>query len=244
MKVETGVQTYTYRKFPIEKCIEMAAGLGLDAIELWPGQLPVDSPAEKIDEIKGLVAGAGMRVCGTGVVGFDADRAKTEQTLEYAKTFGVDYVSCSFDPADGATVEHLVAEAGKRELLLAIHNHGPSDRMGEPEAVRDAAKDFPELLGACVDTGHFLRSGRSPEEAVEIIGNRVHAVHLKDFLDEEHEVEPGTGKLDFAKFFAVLKQASPGFNSAFVLEYEADADDPTPSMKSAVASLKEALAGW
>ena len=241
MKVETGVQTYTYRKFPIEKCVEMASGLGLDAIELWPNHLPVDSPPEKIAELRGLVAERGMRVCGTGVVGFDADRAKTERTLDYAKAFGVDYVSCSFDPADGATVEHLVGEAEKRGLLLAIHNHGPKDRMGEPEAVRDAAKDRPTLLGACIDTGHFLRSGRTPEEAVEIIGKRVHAVHLKDFLDEEREVEPGTGKLDFARFLAALEEHAD-FRSAFVLEYEADPEDPTPSMKSAVARLKEALA--
>lgn len=240
MKAETGVQTYTYRKFSIEECVEKAAELGLDAIELWPKHLPVDSPPETFAALRRLLEEKSVRVAGVGVCGIDAERGKTEATLEYAKLFGADYVSVSFDPADKATVEHLVAEAEKRGLLLGIHNHGPKDRFGRPEAVLDAVKDFPETLGACVDTGHHLRAGCTPEEAVKVLGKRVHAVHLKDFVDEETEVEPGTGKLDIPSFLAALKEHAD-FRSAFVLEYEADAEDPRPSMKSAVARLKEAL---
>ena len=71
----------------------------------------------------------------------------------------------------------------------------------------------------------------------------MHAVHLKDFLDAEREVEPGTGGLSFEKFLKALKEHTE-FHSAFTLEYESDPADPTPSMKSAVDNLRKALENW
>jgi sugar phosphate isomerase/epimerase len=243
MAAETGVQTYTFRKFSVEECVEKAAELGLEAIELWPGHLPEDSPRERLEEVKGLIDAKGLRVCGAGQFKIGPDRAKTEAALDYAELFGADYLTITLDPADKQTMEHLVSAAEERGILLGVHNHGPKDRFSEPETVRDAVKDYPDILGACVDTGHYLRSGRSPEEAVEILGVRVHGVHLKDFLDEKTEVEPGKGKLSFPSFLEALKRHAR-FGSAFTLEYEANPEDPMPSMKSAVANLKEALKAW
>jgi sugar phosphate isomerase/epimerase len=240
MKKEMGVQTFTFRSFTIEQAIDASAELGLAAIELWPKHLPVESPPERLREVGSLLEGKGLRVAGVGVVGVTADRAKTISTLDYASALGADYLSISFDPADRETTSHLVAEAEKRGLLLAVHNHGPKDRFSEPEAVLRAVEGFPASLGACVDTGHYLRSGQAPDDCVRVLGGRVHAVHLKDFIDEETEVEPGTGRLSFPEFLAALAEHTD-FRSAFVLEYEADPEDPLPSMRSAVERLAGAL---
>ena len=244
MAAETGIQSYSFRKFSIEEAIGMAAELGLNAIEIWPGHLAADSPPERLEEIKRLLSDRNLRVCGAGQFRIDADRAKTEAALDYAKAFGADYLTITLDPADRATVEHLVKAAEDRGVLLGIHNHGPKHRFSEPETILEAAKGFPNVLGACVDTGHYLRSERDPEEAVRILGERVHGVHIKDFLyDVEREVEPGTGRLSIPSFVKALKEHTK-FRSAFTLEYEANPDNPMPPMKSAVARLKEAVAEW
>ena len=36
------------------------------------------------------------------------------------------------------------------------------------------------LIGACVDTGHYIRSDEDPVEAIERFGKRTFGVHLKD----------------------------------------------------------------
>jgi len=65
-------------------------------------------------------------------------------------------------------------------------------------------------------------------------------VHLKDFIDAETEVVPGTGKLSYAAALSALERHTD-FHTALVIEYEADPDDPTPGMRQTVAVLNQAL---
>ena len=93
--------------------------------------------------------------------------------------------------------------------------------------------------GPCPDTRcrwrggrHFLRADQDPEAAIERLGRRGHAVHLKDFVDQDTEVMPGKGRLDMVAALGALRRS--GFSTAYVLEYEADENDPTPAVQQAV----------
>jgi len=109
--------------------------------------------------------------------------------------------------------------------------------------VFESVRTYPvDVIGACVDTGHYLRSGRTPVEALRILGERVHGIHLKDFVDATTEVEPGTGRLSFPTFLDALKRYTH-FHSALVFEYEAAPQDPTPPLASAITRLQEHLHG-
>ena len=176
------------------------------------------------------------------MVNITSDRKLTESVLDYAKVMNLDYLSVyPEDPQNRETLDHLVEGAQKRDLLLGIHNHGPLDKFYKyPEDLFATVKDYPALFGACMDTGHFLRVGRSPQDAVAILGKRIHALHLKDYIDAETEVEPGTGGLRFAELFSALKKHS-AFKSAFVIEYEANPEDPIPSLEKAVVKVRQAL---
>ena len=43
-------------------------------------------------------------------------------------------------------------------IYIAIHNHGPGARYDKIADVANAIKGHHERIGACVDTGHYLRS--------------------------------------------------------------------------------------
>jgi inosose dehydratase len=234
---QIGVQSYTYRKFPVRRAIEEAARCGCRALELWPGHLPADASEAEAEAVRASAREHGIRICGYGVVGLSPQT--TGPHLRLARRLGCDYVSIDVRPEDRAAQAAACALAAELGLRLGIHNHGPGHHYSSVDSVRAVLDAQPAVLGACVDTGHFLRSGEDPVQAIVSLGRRVHAVHLKDFTDARTEVLPGTGRLDLAAAVRALRAA--GFSTAYVLEYEADADDPTPSVTVAVQAVQAAL---
>ncbi len=239
--MEIGVQSFTYRQFDIPGIIEEISDTDMTALEIFPGHLSPDNSDEEIDDARQRLEDAGIRICGYGVYSFSSEEPHdVAPNLDFARQLGCDYVSIDVDPGDDGIKELLVEEAQKRDLLLGVHNHGPTHHYDTAQSVLDSVKDFDTVLGACVDTGHFLRADENPEHAVDVLGKRVHAVHLKDFVDAETEVIPGTGKLNYGDMFDHL-EAKTNFSSAFIIEYEADPEDPTPGMRQTLGVFKQSL---
>ena len=240
-QVEIGVQTYTYRKFDIPGIIKELKGTGITALEVFGAHLNCDMPADKIKEATKMLSDAGIRIAGVGVYGFASDKPEAmRKQLEFAAGLRCDYVSMDVGVADVKGKEMLVDLSKKLKLLLGIHNHGPGHHYDTAEKIAASCEGYDVVLGACVDTGHFLRVGQNAEHVIKVLGKRVNAVHLKDFIDANTEVVPGTGKLDYAKALAALKKYTT-FHTAFVIEYEANADAPTPGMRETVSVFKKAL---
>jgi sugar phosphate isomerase/epimerase len=238
MQRPIGVQSFTYRRFDNEAVARAIAETGVEAIELCGVHVePGDEPAD-IERVRSIYADHDIAICGYGVhdVGPDTD---VDRLCAFAREdLGAAYVSIHVDPNAGETLDALVDAAADHDLLLAIHNHGPEhvhDTVADVEAVYDGQ---PTRLGACVDTGHFLRSGISPADSIPRIGERVHAVHLKDFAGEM-EVIPGDGQLDIAETLALL-DAQTTFEQPLVIEYEADPGDPTPAVEEIVRRVRAA----
>ncbi len=234
---EIGVQSYTFRKLKLEAALDAAKDSGNRSIELWPGHLPAETPADQVEAVRALCEKRGLRVCGYGVV--NLSRADASSHFRCAKALGADYVSVDFRPDDRQAQEAAAALASKMGLRLALHNHGPGHAYATPEQVTAVLEGLPAVMGACVDTGHFLRADADPVAAIRMLGSRVHAIHLKDFLDAHQEVLPGSGRLDLKQTIAALREV--GFTSDYVLEYEADADNPVPAVREAVAAVQAAL---
>lgn len=234
---EVGVQSYTYRRFDVRRAIDETRAAGGQALELWPGHLPPDTPDAETQAVLDHARQRGVRICGYGVVSLSP--TATEPHLRFARRLGCDYVSVDVRPDDRETQTASVALAERLGLRLGIHNHGPGHHYDTAESVARVLEGQPEALGACVDTGHFLRANVDPLHAICVLGRRVHAVHLKDFADEQTEVMPGQGRLDLAATLAALQRS--GFSTAYVLEYEADEHDPTPAVRQAVAAVSTEL---
>ena len=87
--------------------------------------------------------------------------------------------------ADWATFgkgANRVAEAVRRETGLRTVFHPHCAGFGETPAEVDAllARTDPNLLGLCLDMGHYAFGGGDPLKALQRLGSRVWHVHFKD----------------------------------------------------------------
>ncbi|MBS3764084.1 MAG: sugar phosphate isomerase/epimerase family protein [Candidatus Brocadiia bacterium] len=238
---EIGVQSFTYRQFDIPGIIKELKDTDITALELWGKHLNPDMDPDEIEKAKKQLSDAGMRVCGIGVCSFSSEGpGEIRKTLEFGADLGCDYVSIDVPADDNDAKEELVERAKEFSLLLGIHNHGPGHHYDTAQSVLESCEGYDSVLGACVDFGHYLRVDETPEQVIETLKDRVNAVHLKDFIDADTEVVPGTGKLDYGATLDALEEKT-GFDTAFVIEFEADPDNPTAGMQQTVGVFKQAL---
>jgi sugar phosphate isomerase/epimerase len=239
---EIGVQSFTYREFNVPEICSELSDTGVSAIELCDVHVEPDAGTDEIESVRDRLADSGLDVCGYGVVDFDDDDEEhIRSAFELVDRLGGDYCSLEFPPDDEGIRDRLLSVAGEFDLDLAIHNHGPDatySTVEEVASVLDAADD--PRLGACVDTGHFFRSGEEPADVIPRLGDRVLALHLKDFVDEENEAIPGTGQLDLSELLNLL-ETETSFDQPLVIEYEADAENPTPAVEQTVTAVRDAM---
>lgn len=237
-----GVQSYTYREFSAVEAVREAASVGLKAIEMWPKHVNYQSGAEEIGAFRKALEDRGIWMCGYGVCGLEQLGDEMEPTFAFAKEMGAYYVSINCGRDNHEIAEQAIAIAKQYGLKLGIHNHGPGASFETAEQVLAFCEGKDALLGACVDTGHFMRSDQMPDHVIKVLGRRINSMHLKDFVSAEEEVIPGTGRLDFAQALALLKSEA-GYEGAYVIEYEADPKDPSPAIKQTLDVLMKAAEG-
>jgi sugar phosphate isomerase/epimerase len=244
-----GIQSFTLRKLPLEPMLDAVEKLGLERVELIPetklwfyefgSHFPVTEDATEIASVRGALARRGIRASASGVHGV-ADEAEAKRLFAFAKAAGIPLLTIMPDDEALDALDRLCAE--HPEVKLGIHNHGPYFRYDKIADVEASLKDRHPSFGACVDAGHFIRSGEDPAEAVRRLGARVHGVHLKDFRSEGLFADScvlGQGKLDLDAFFRALRAIGFGPERALSLEYEANPDDPIADVEACLRAASE-----
>lgn len=66
------------------------------------------------------------------------------------------------------------------ELTAVFHHHGGTFIETPQEIARLCEITDPDLLGLCLDTGHYFFGGGDPLDAVRLYGTRIRHLHLKD----------------------------------------------------------------
>jgi sugar phosphate isomerase/epimerase len=96
-------------------------------------------------------------------------------------------------------------------------------------------KDRDQRIGACADTGHWVRSGIKPVEALRLLKGRVLSSHLKDLHEASgkgHDVPWGTGVADIK---AVLDEfRAQGFEGPISAEYEHNWENNVGEVKQSI----------
>jgi len=189
---------------------------------------------ERIREVKSLLAQHNVGMRAHGVNQFGADASANRKVFELAKALGVRNLSAA--PSKDA-FESLERLAGEFDIRIAIHNHGPSSGYPTTQALADALASRHPHIGVCLDTGHSLRSGEDPVEAVHILRGRIYGVHLKDVAEMQEKTESvvlGAGHLDVEEVFRALKKAKVPADAAMSLEFEGEPKNPIPSIQKSL----------
>ena len=232
-----GAQSYSFRRFSVPEAIARLKALGLRQMEFYSGHFPPAAGDPKTREAKELIAREKIDVPAFGVVGFDADEQKSRAIFEFARDFGIR--SLSADPA-AESLDHLDRLTEEFGVLIAIHNHGPGHRYATLDDLRGALEGRSRRIGVCLDTGHALRSAQKPEDMARALGERVHSVHLKDWVVGGDEQVLGEGDLDLEAVASALRDI--GFSGPLSLEYELQPGDPVAGMRRGLTNWRRALA--
>lgn len=232
-----GAQSFSFRKFDLAGSIQCLKDVGLDVMEFCSVHFPPDATHEGFAEVKALLAREQVKVPCYGVEGFGGDAAANRKKFEFAQALGVEVLTADVELEAFDNVEALCEEFG---VKIALHNHGPGARYDKVADVLKATAGRSPLIGACVDTGHYLRSSENPHEVIEALGDRVISLHLKDWIIGGEEQILGKGDMDLVATAKALKAIR--FNGPAVMEYEESADNPVPDMKEGWANWQAAWA--
>ncbi|MFC1554993.1 family 16 glycoside hydrolase [candidate division KSB1 bacterium] len=243
-----GTQAYTFNRFTFFEAIDKTASLGLDWIEAYPGQrlnsenrrvsFDHNIAAELRENVKAKLKDAGIRIINYGVVGLPNDEAECRKVFDFAKDMGIETI-VSEPPAEAfEMIDKLCQEY---RIKVAIHNHPSPSPYWDPEKVLEVTKGRSSWIGSCADTGHWMRSGVDPLEAIKKLEGRIVSVHLKDLNEfgsgDAHDVVWGTGKADLKAILAELDRQK--FKGVFSIEYEYSWENNLPEIRPSVAYFNE-----
>jgi sugar phosphate isomerase/epimerase len=241
-QLKLGVASYSLRKFPFEKALEMAKACDTRYINFKDVHIPRTDSADAIKAARAKVEAAGFTIMGGGTIDMKKpDEAAIRKDFEYAKTAGMPLIVAAPSLESLDIVEKLAKEF---QIKIAIHNHGPEDKIfPSPYDVHKAIKNRDKQMGLCVDIGHTWRAGVDPTKAVLELRDRVYDLHVKDLADlknRDSQVIVGKGAIDFPGLFRALIKIN--FNGHVGLEYEINENDPLPGMLQSFAYMRGVLA--
>jgi sugar phosphate isomerase/epimerase len=238
--LKLGMASYTYRNFPLDKAIAMTKQAGFKYINLKDVHLPMKSTTEERQAVRQKVEAAGLKLMGGGVI-YMKSEPEAQQAFEYARDAGMPCIVCSPDPK---LLDSVEKKAREFNILIAIHNHGPTDQLyPSPMDVFALVKDRDPLMGICMDVGHTVRVQVDPVECIERCGDRMHDMHMKDVTmaaPAGKETELGHGVIDIVGILKALSARK--FPYHIGLEYEAHGNDLQPYVMECAGFLRGVVA--
>ncbi len=242
--VRLGLASYTFRNFTRAQLIGFMKQLNV--FELNVKDVKDHLPTNPQEEAAALAeyAAAGIRLHAAGAIYFAKDEDEDIRSkFEYCKRAGITVIVAG-DPTP-ETLPRIEKFVKEYDIRLAIHNHGPEDKLWHsPLDVLKAVKSMDPRIGCCIDVGHTVRAGTDVVQAIHEAGSRLFNVHMKDltnFESKESQVAVGEGIMLVRKMFeALIAIKYAGFVD---LEYEIHPDDPMPGVIASFAYMRGVLAG-
>lgn len=246
-----GCQAYSFNRYSVMEAIQKTADAGGKIIEFFPGQkIGLDATDARLDantsdaaitQIKDALAKRGLLAVSFGVVGLPNNETESRKVFEFAKKMGIRTIVT--EPGEDAMdlIERLVKEY---DIRVAIHNHprqanNPNYKVWDPNYVLSLVKSRDKRIGACADTGHWVRSGIKPVDALRILRGRVLESHLKDlheFSPGGHDVPFGAGVSDIRGILNELR--AQNFDGNLSIEYEYNWESSVPEIAQSIGFVR------
>jgi sugar phosphate isomerase/epimerase len=242
--VRVGLASYTFRNFSRAQLIAFMKELKVS--DLNAKDVKDHLPSDPTQEAAALAdyAAAGIKLHAAGAISLAKDDdADIRSKFEYCKRAGIKVmVAGDPTPENLPRIEKFVTEY---DIRVAIHNHGPEDRIWHsPLDVIKAVKGMDPRIGCCMDVGHAARAGTDVVEAVRTVGPRLFNIHMKDltdFANKDSQIAVGDGIMPVRKMFEAL--IATNYRGFVDLEYEVHPDDPMPGVISSISYMRGVSAG-
>ena len=235
-----GLQSYSLRNFALDDALAKTKALGLTWWEGYPGHIPMTDDPTKIAAYRQALQTHGVRMISYGVIDFTNDEADARKKFQFAKSMGIGTLTAAPKPDALPLLDKLTQEYG---INIGIHNHGPDDQQwGDWQTILAAIKDLNVRVGACDDTGHYLRADKNPITAAVQFGKHLHSIHLKTVElgpnGTKRFVPIGTtgALLDAVQLLRFLKEHQ--YTGIMAIEEEEQPDNPTPLIAKSVEAMR------
>ncbi len=242
--IHLGLASYTFRNFTRAQMIGYMKQLNVNALNAKDvkDHLPMN-PEEEAKAVADYTA-AGIKLHAAGTIYFPKDEDDDIRSkFEYCKRAGISVIVAG-DPAP-ETLPRIEKFVKEYDIRLAIHNHGPEDKLWHsPLDVLKGVQKYDSRIGCCIDIGHTVRAGTDVVKAIHEVGPRLYNMHAKDltsFTSKESQVSVGEGILPIREIFEAL--IAINYKGFVDLEYEVHADDPMPGAMASFAYMRGVLAG-
>jgi inosose dehydratase len=236
---ELGLASYTFRKFDLDKTLQMTKRVGLTHICLKDIHLPLDSSSEQIAQVVAKVKDAGLDLAGGGLINMKTEQ-EVSRAFDYARAAGMRVIVATPNHELLPLVNRKVQEY---DIKVAIHNHGPTDKLYPvPASVYERIQDLDERVGLCDDIGHTTRAGMDVATSLQKYSDRLLEVHMKDVsaaTDQGRPIEVGRGVIDIPRVLRALIKID--YTGIVSFEYEKDENDPLPGLAESVGFVRGAL---
>lgn len=246
LSAELGVQSFCFRGSETnEQVIECVKAVGLNNIEICQKHIKFADESVFEDAIATYEA-AGVGILSIGVQMLKGAVELEEKFFKFTQMAGCKYMSVAFPmPKIPECLKAADELAEKYDIRLGIHNHGGHHWLGNMDALKFVFNQTSDRVGLCLDTAWAIDAGVDPVKMVRAFGDRLYGVHFKDFLyspERKHrDVIVGTGILDLPELMKALDDV--GFDGYPILEFEGEVDNPVPSIRECVDSMRKVIEG-
>lgn len=235
--MKKGINAWSFGKMKIEECLSLAKKAGFEGVELnleEEGELSLESSREEIEEIANLAKDLNLELpsLSTGLhwkyslsspdlrlreKGMEiVERMLEDATILRADTVlvvpGLVTEEASYDyvyKASQESLNNLVPLASECRVCIGIENVWNKFLLSPLEFKKFIDEVGSPYLAAYFDVGNVLVSGY-PEQWIEILGERIKKVHIKDFITKIGNISGFTnlleGDIDWRKVILALKK--------------------------------------
>jgi sugar phosphate isomerase/epimerase len=244
LPLRLGLASYTFRNVSRAQMIGFMKQFNVRALNAKDvkDHLPMD-PQQEATALADYAA-AGIKLHAAGAIYFTKDEdSDIRSKFEYCKRAGISVIVAG-DPTP-ETLPRIEKFVKEYDIRIAIHNHGPEDKLWpSPLDVLKAVKSMDPRIGCCIDVGHTIRAGTDVVQAIREVGPRLFNVHMKDLTNlqsKESQVAVGEGIMPVRKMFEALNATK--YQGFVDLEYEIHPDNPMPGVIASFAYMRGVLAG-
>ncbi len=244
-----GVQAWTFNRFTALEAVQKASQAGSKYIEFFPGQrlksgsevgVGPEMPPADLKELRDQLARYGVKPVAFGVTSISKDPTEACKLFKWAKDLGLLVINTESTEALD-TIEAMVKEF---DIKVGIHNHprrtnDPNYKVWDPAYILSIVKNRDRRIGSCADTGHWVRSGIKPVDALRLLKGRIMSSHVKDlheFAASGHDVIYGLGVSDIPGILSEFK--AQRFMGPASVEFEYNEDNSLPEVTGCLAFVR------